>query len=853
MTFCRNLRKSCAEWETFFQKPMEIRRKVWYNILYLFDDNSLFVFPKGTQMSSYIETAEQLTLPVVALHGAVCYPSLPINLEACDDASAAALRQAAASGGVILLLCTKETVPASVTPELSQFYQVGTVARIKQMLRTPEGVTRVIAEGLSRAVVTDLHRNGDLIEAATVSKQIALASRTARTEAYLRELLDALDESLSFLPSGSEDLMTIAEGITDLGLLADYIAMNVLSRPSDKQTVLECFDPPVRAEQLLVILAQEATVMEEEARLRRKVNARMNKNQREYYLREQLKVIEEELGEGSDVEEFTARIKKAALPEAVEAKLKKEVDRLSKAPYGSAEAAVISNYLDVCLDIPWKKATKDRLQFSSVQKVLDADHYGLEKVKKRIVEYIAAKQQSPELRGQILCLVGPPGVGKTSIASSIAKALNRKYVRISLGGVRDEADIRGHRKTYIGAMPGRIVSALTQAGVRNPLILLDEIDKMSRDGHGDPTSAMLEVLDGEQNRSFRDHFVELPFDLSDCMFLATANDPSGIPRPLADRMEIIELGIYTKREKLEIAKSHLIPKQLARHNLTKRALRFTDAALIEIIDYYTKEAGVRGLERTLAKLCRKAVKELLEDPERKHVTVDAADVVTYLGARKLLPETVGDADEVGCVNGLAYTELGGTMLKVEVAVLEGSGKIETTGSLGDVMKESAHIAVSYVRSIAADYGIPTDFYKTKDIHIHFPEGAVPKDGPSAGVTMVTALVSALTGRAVRHDVAMTGEISLRGRVLAIGGLKEKTMAAYTAGARTVLIPEENLRDMEELDPMAREGLVFIPCRTARDVLCNALVPQKETAQDAVAAGVFVPTAQPAAQLRFSKN
>ena len=804
-------------------------------------------------MSAYIETAEQLTLPVVALHGTVCYPSLPINFEACDDASEAAIKQAASSGGAIFLVCVSEVVPASMTPELSQFYKVGTVAKIKQMLRTPEGVCRVIAEGVTRAVVSDFRKNGDIIEASVVSKSIALTNPTARSEAYLRELLDALDENLSFLPAGSEDLMTAAEGIHDPGLLADYIAMSVLSRPADKQTVLECFDPAVRAEQLLVILSQEATILEEESRLRRKVNARMNKNQREYYLREQLKVIEEELGEGSDYEEYTAKIRKAGLPAEVEKKLTKETERLQKAPFGSAEATVIANYLDVCLDIPWKKTTKDRLQFAAVQKTLDADHYGLEKVMERIVEYIAAKQQSPELRGQVLCLVGPPGVGKTSIAASVARALNRKYVRISLGGVRDEADIRGHRKTYIGAMPGRIINALTQAGVRNPLILLDEIDKMSRDGHGDPTSAMLEVLDGEQNKAFRDHFVELPFDLSDCMFIATANELGNIPRPLIDRMEIIELGIYTKREKLEIAKAHLIPKQLARHNLGKRMLKLTDAAVLEIIDYYTKEAGVRGLERTIAKLCRKAVKELLSDPEQKHITVDAPDIAAYLGARKLLPETVESEDEVGCVNGLAYTELGGTMLKVEVAVLDGTGKIETTGSLGDVMKESAHIAVSYVRSVAKECGIPTDFYKTKDIHIHFPEGAVPKDGPSAGVTMVTALVSALTGRPVRHEVAMTGEISLRGKVLPIGGLKEKTMAAYSAGAKTVLIPVDNLRDMEELDPMAREGLVFIPCKTADEVLRNALTPAPVQQPDAVAAGVYVPAAQPTQQLRFSKN
>lgn len=804
-------------------------------------------------MPSFIEKAEQLTLPVATLHGAVAYPSVPINFEACDDATVASLRKAGAANGMIFLVSTSEVVPSSITPEFSQLYKVGTVARIKQMLRTPEGVTRVIAEGIIRAVVTEYRRNGDMTEADLVCKHIALTNASVRAEACVRELLDALDDNLRFLPAGSDDLMTSAEQIGDPGVLADFIAANVLVRIPDKQTVLECFDPIARAEQLLAILGQEATILEEEATIRRKVNARMNRNQREYYLREQIKVIEEELGEGSDYEEYSAKIRKAGLPPEVGKKLTKETERLSKAPFGSAEATVIANYLDVCLEIPWTKATKDRLQFTAVQKTLDADHYGLEEVKERIVEYIAAKQKSPELKGQILCLVGPPGVGKTSIAASVAKALNRKYVRISLGGVRDEADIRGHRKTYIGAMPGRIINALTQAGVRNPLILLDEIDKMSSDGHGDPTSAMLEVLDGEQNRSFRDHFVEIPFDLSDCMFLATANNLENIPRPLIDRMEIIELGIYTKREKLEIAKSHLIPKQLARHGLNKRTLRLTDAAVTEIIDYYTKEAGVRGLERTIASLCRKVVRKMLADETLRHVTVDAGDIGSYLGVRKFLPETVEGEDEVGCVNGLAYTELGGTMLKVEVAVLEGTGKIETTGSLGDVMKESAQIAVSYVRSIAKDYGIPTDFYKTKDIHIHFPEGAVPKDGPSAGVTMVTALVSALSGRPVRHDVAMTGEISLRGNVLAIGGLKEKTMAAYSAGAKTVLIPEENLRDLEKIDPLARESLIFIPCRKAVQVLENALLPLPGSAHAEIAASVYVPAVQSAPQLRFSQS
>ncbi len=788
-------------------------------------------------MSTYIEKTEEITLPVIALRGTVAFPAATVNFEASDEDSANAAKAAGAGNSFIFLTSYNDLQEDS--EGIFPYYRAGTVAKIKQMLRTPEGQTRIIAEGILRASVIKYRRTGSYTEADLICKTVLLRENGGvRGEACVHEMLRALESTAAYLPAKSEDLINAAKLIDDPGLLADFIAFNVLIRNRDKQAILECTDPLRRAELLLEILESESAVLEQEALIRRRVNARMNRNQREYYLREQIKVIQEELGEGGDVEEFSARIEQAKLPKEVEAKLRKEVDRLSKTPFGSAESTVIANYLDTCLDIPWNKTTKDRVQFSTVQKVLDVDHNGLEKVKERIVEYIAAKQLNPELRNQILCLVGPPGVGKTSIASSIARAMNRKYVRISLGGVRDEADIRGHRKTYIGAMPGRIITALTQAGVRNPLILLDEIDKLTRDSHGDPTSALLEVLDAEQNKAFRDHFVELPFDLSDCMFLATANNMENIPRPLQDRMEIIQLSIYTKREKLAIAKDHLLPKQLKRHGLTRRMLKITDAALTEIIDYYTREAGVRNLERTIATLCRKAGKKLLAE-ERKQITIDASDVASYLGARKLLPESISDEDEVGCVNGLAYTELGGTLLKVEVAVLEGTGKIETTGSLGDVMKESAHLAVSYVRSIAAEYGIPTDFYKTKDIHIHFPEGAVPKDGPSAGVTMVTALVSALTGRAVRRSVAMTGEISLRGNVLAIGGLKEKTMAAYQAGAKTVLIPSDNLRDLEELDPLARENLELIPCRKMAEVLRLALAPnasesRAETAREEIA-------------------
>ncbi len=803
-------------------------------------------------MPSYIEKAEQATLPVIALRGSIAFPAIAINFEANDDLFSAAAKAAADGGSLIFLTGFSELSEDEPVDMSFPYYHVGTVAKIKQLVRGPEGQTRIIAEGIVRATVTRFYKCNNYVAAEVVCKKIFLPDNGGiRGEALNHELLRALRHNARFLPASSEDLIQSAQLFRDPGMLADFIAANVLVRNTDKQAVLECFDPLQRGEILLDILSEEASVLEEEALIRRRVNARMNRNQREYYLREQIKVIQEELGEGSDSEEFDARIREAKLPSEVEAKLLKENERLAKVPFGAAEATVLANYIDTCLDIPWTAATKDRTNFKTVQKVLDADHNGLEEVKERIVEYIAAKQLNPELRNQILCLVGPPGVGKTSIASSIARAMNRKYVRISLGGVRDEADIRGHRKTYIGAMPGRIITALTQAKVRNPLILLDEIDKLTHDTHGDPTSALLEVLDSEQNKSFRDHFVELPFDLSDCMFLATANSMESIPRPLLDRMEIIELGTYTKREKLAIAKDHLLQKQLKRHGLDRRTLRITEDAILELIDYYTKEAGVRNLERSLASLCRKAGKKLLAEGTTR-ITVQAKDIAAYLGPRKVLPETTEAEDEVGCVNGLAYTELGGSLLKVEVAVLEGTGKIETTGSLGDVMKESAQIAVSFVRSIAAEYGIPTDFYKTKDLHIHFPEGAIPKDGPSAGVTMVTALVSALTGRAVRHEVAMTGEISLRGNVLAIGGLKEKTMAAYSAGVKTVLIPEDNLRDLEKIDPLARQNLTFIPCRKASEVLSHALLPapilhptvKKES--ESVAAGQFnLPLTHPA--------
>lgn len=626
------------------------------------------------------------------------------------------------------------------------------------------------------------------------------------------------------MPSLSSELVMAAKAIKNPGLLADFIAAHILVQLEDKLAILEIFEPMIRIDQLILLLEKETDLLDCEYNIHKQVRARLNKNQRDYYLREQIRTIQDELGEGGDgeIDEYDRRIREAKLPPEIEEKLLKENERMAKTPFGSAEATVLRNYLDTCLDLPWNKKSKDRVDVGAAKKILDADHDGLDKVKERILEFMAVRKLNPDIKNQIICLVGPPGTGKTSVASSIARSMKRKYVRVSLGGIRDESDIRGHRKTYIGAMPGRITNALIQAKVNNPLILLDEIDKMTSNAQGDPASALLEVLDAEQNKSFRDHFVELPFDLSDCLFICTANTLSTIPRPLLDRMEVIELKIYTRNEKLSIARHHLIDKQAKRHGLTKRTFKMTDEAIFEIIDYYTREAGVRNLERTIADLCRKAARRIVEG-ECKSVSIDVSDIVSYLGIRKMLPERIKEKDEIGIVNGLAYTELGGSMLKVEVAVLDGSGKIETTGSLGDVMKESARIAVSYIRSIAKRLDIPGDFYKTKDIHIHFPEGAVPKDGPSAGVTMVTALVSALAERPVRHDIAMTGEISLRGNVLAIGGLKEKTMAAYIAGCRQVLIPADNLKDLDEIDPIVRQSLIFTPCETADDVLHHALV------------------------------
>jgi ATP-dependent Lon protease len=645
--------------------------------------------------------------------------------------------------------------------------------------------------------------------------------------------------------SMGEDMLRIL-GSHDPGFVADVVASAASFRFEEKLQLLNERHPARRLWLCNKFMNRELNVLSLEEEMEDKAQESMNKEQRDYFLREQMHAIRAELGEeDDDVEEYEKRIKDLHLAEDSEQKLLKEVRRLAKQPFGSSEATVIRNYLDVALELPWNVSTKEQLSVEKARKQLDKDHYGLEKVKKRILEFLAVRQLAPENRGQILCFVGPPGVGKTSVASSIASCLGRKLARISLGGVHDEAEIRGHRKTYIGAMPGRILSAITQAGCNNPLILFDEIDKVGSDYRGDPSAALLEVLDPEQNVAFRDNFLELPFDLSRCMFITTANTTDTIPPALLDRMEIIWLDSYTDEEKVMIAKNHLLPKQKERHGIEKNRLRIPDSTLREIIACYTRESGVRRLEQELATICRRTAMEILEDPDAGRITVTSANLEKYLGIRKYLPDRLPEEDPIGLVSGLAWTSVGGEVLEVECNVVDGSGKLELTGNLGKVMQESVQAAMSYIRSRAKKLGIEEDFYKTKDIHVHFPEGAVPKDGPSAGITVCTAMVSALTGAPVRRDIAMTGEISIRGRVLAIGGLKEKTMAALRHGVKTVIIPQDNVKDLEEIDQTVRKALNFVSVKHADEVLQTALnLPLHEQIVHAASDAQALPLSKP---------
>ncbi len=764
-------------------------------------------------------------MPALALRGLTVFPNMLLHFDVGRESSIKALDEAMTSGQTIFLVAQREL--AVENPQEGDLYAVGTISNVRQILRLPGDNVRVMVEGVSRGRLCQLVETNPYLSAEV--EEIpgeAPVKHSARTEALIRQTYELFETYIELAPKMTPDILLSVLSSEDPGYIADYIAQNLPMRTGDKQAILEELRPVRRLEKLCQNLRREVEILELEQEMQGKVRDQLTRSQRDYVLREQLKVLQHELGEdqqGGDQElyDYRRQIEKAKLPVEVKEKLEKELRRLEKQPFGSAEATVLRNYLDTVLELPWGKKTKERVNVTAARKTLDADHFGLEKVKTRILEFLAVKQLAPQLKGQILCLVGPPGVGKTSIASSVAKAIHRNMARISLGGVHDEAEIRGHRKTYVGAMPGRIIAAIRQAGSCNPLLLLDEIDKLGNDQRGDPASALLEVLDGEQNATFRDHFLEVPFDLSDVLFITTANTLDTIPRPLLDRMEVIELTSYTDEEKLQIAKRHLLPKELKRHGLSRAQLKVSDDAIRSLIRGYTREAGVRVLERQLGALCRKAAMRVVSDGV-KSVHITAENLETYLGIPRYHPDRLPRTEQVGVVNGLAWTNVGGEILEVEVGVVPGTGKIELTGNLGDVMKESAHAALTYIRSRAHQLGIDEEFYKTKDIHIHFPEGAVPKDGPSAGIAITTAMVSALTEIPVRRDLAMTGEVTLRGRVLPIGGLKEKTMAAYRNGIRTVLLPVDNEKDLEEIDQTVRAGLRFVTVEQVDAVLAAAL-------------------------------
>ena len=762
-------------------------------------------------------------LPILALRGLTVFPDQTVHFDVGRAKSVLALEAAMKADQTLFLVPQKDLLVDD--PKLADLYSIGTVAKVKQVLKTQTENLRVLVTGICRGRITELSQSepylyGNIEAVAQQKEEDSIRAQALRREA---NALYGLYLQMSEHPAQTVYLQMMAS--TSNGFLADSIAQNSGIEFPDKAKLLCMLNPTRRLETALRLLQREVEMLRVEAEIQEKTKAALDQNQRDYYLREQMKVIREELGEEDDeneCESYAASIRGLKLDKDVEKKLLKDVERLKKQPFGSSEGAVLRNYLDTVLELPWNVKTKERVDVAAARKILEKDHFGMEKVKERILETIAVRQMAPQMPPQILCLVGPPGVGKTSISYSVAKALNRKMARVSLGGVHDEADIRGHRKTYVGAMPGRIMTAMIQAGSSNPVLLLDEIDKMGSDYRGDPSAALLEVLDGEQNRAYRDHYLEIPYDLSDVLFITTANTLDTVPAPLLDRMEVIELGSYTDEEKVMIAKNHLIPKQLTKHGLKKSQLRISEEAVRETISCYTRESGVRGLERCFGDLCRKAATELLDGETVKKVTVTGSNLEKYLGVRKYLPDRLPCTDQVGLVTGLAWTSVGGETLEVEVNVMDGSGKLELTGNLGDVMKESAHAALSYIRANAAKLGVAPDFYKTKDIHVHFPEGAVPKDGPSAGVTVCTAMVSALTGVSVRSDVAMTGEISLRGRVLRIGGLREKTMAALRHGIRTVIIPADNERDLEEIDQTVRRQLNLVSASTVDTVLETAL-------------------------------
>ena len=775
-------------------------------------------------------------LPALALRGLTVFPRMNTSFDVERAISVCALERAMETGQEIFLVTQREI--GVDLPEEKDLYEVGTISRVTQILRVSERTIRVMMEGVSRARLKRIWQREPFLQAQVeVIDEPKPVRRGNRTEALLRQTYANFAEYAELTQKLPDEVYAVIMEADDPGYLADFIAQQINLRYQDKQAILDELQPLTRLRRMNEILVREVNVISMEQDIESKVRSRVGQIQKEFVLREQIKVLQNEIGEGDseeEVDEYRRRIKKVRFPEETEKKLLKDVDRLSRQPFGSAEASVLRNYLDTVLEMPWGIETKERASVAQAKKILDRDHFGLEKVKERILEFIAVRQLNAQAKGQILCLVGPPGVGKTSIALSVAKATNRKVARLSLGGVRDEADIRGHRKTYIGAMPGRIIEGITRSGSMNPLLVLDEIDKLSADAHGDPASALLEVLDSEQNGAFRDHYLEIPVDLSRVLFITTANTTDTIPRPLLDRMEVIELPSYTDEEKVQIAARHLLPKQKEAHGIGKNALRIDEAALRAMISLYTRESGVRQLERQLAKACRKAAMRFATS-DVKRITITDKNLTGYLETPRYTREKTSEKDLVGVVNGLAWTEVGGEILPVEVNVMEGTGKLELTGNLGDVMQESCKAALSCLRARAIELGIPTDFYRTKDIHIHFPEGAVPKDGPSAGIAVATAILSALTNRSVRHDVAMTGEITLRGRVMAIGGLREKTMAALRAKLHTVILPKDNEKDLAEIDQSVREKLHFITVETVDAVFAAALrYPEVRSVADVTA-------------------
>lgn len=763
-----------------------------------------------------------IDVPVLPLRGIVVFPKMMLHFDVVRKKSIAAINKAMSLDQLVFAVAQEDASKSTVVS--ADLYQVGTVSKVVQMVKQSDGSLRVVLEGLYRAEVKYITEGRSGFIADIVKAEETQPENPLNELALVRSLKSSFESYVKLNPKLPSDIMFKIGLSENAGDLSDYIASNIVLDYRKKQSILECFDTVNRIETLIELINDELAILEIEREINERTRSNIDRNQRDMYLREEIRAIREELGDFDDPEaesdDLKESIKALKLKPEVEEILLKECSKMERMPFGSQEAALIKTYLDTCLELPWNTYTVENIDLAKVRKALDKNHYGLDKVKERIIESLAVRKLNPDSKGNIICLVGPPGVGKTSIAVSVGDAIGRNTARISLGGVKDEAEIRGHRRTYLASMPGRIIAGIKRAKSSNPLLVLDEIDKLSNDYKGDPTSALLEVLDSEQNFEFHDHYLDIPYDLSKVMFITTANDIHAIPEPLKDRMDVIELPSYTREEKFHIAKKHLVKKQMVENGLTAKIFRITDSAIYSLIDSYTKEAGVRSLERIIASVMRKSAVKLVDGVEK--VKVDKNDLEGLLGPKKYQLDLVESKDIIGVVNGLAWTSVGGELLPVEVAVNEGKGCVELTGSLGDVMKESAKTAITCIRSIAKEHNIDADFYKNKDIHIHAPEGAVPKDGPSAGITMATAVYSALTGLKVKQNVAMTGEITLRGRVLPIGGLKEKSMAAYKSGVKTVIIPKKNLPDLAEIDPVVKENVAFVPVETIEEVLKIAI-------------------------------